>query len=141
MSSPEGNLPREDDSDSAGDNVDALPIVTTGANTNEPDPEVNYNRQSESATTKDPDRYNLKGWKQAIVFNQEKFEPRFGLSTRHGTQHDVNSIKKTFESLGWLVDVYTDLTVSGIRQVMEELSDVSDECVALSIFILTHGIW
>ena len=140
MSTHEGNLPCEGDSDSGGDNVDFYdtPTITTGINTKEPDPELNK-RESVSDTKKDPHRYNLEGWKQGIIFNQEKFEPRFGLSTRYGTHHDVNSITKTFKSLGWLVDVYTDLTVSGIRQVMEDWSAASDECVALSIFILTHG--
>ena len=59
------------------------------------------------------DSYNLKGQKKVIVFNQEKFESRFQMPERLGTQHDVKSIKKTFKSIGWLVKVYNDLTVSG----------------------------
>lgn len=84
-----------------------------------------------------PPSYNLEGWKQVIIFNQYKFDSRFEVSNRDGTEYDVESIKNTFESIGWNVEVYNDLTVAGIRKVMEDMSDV--ECSALAIFILSHG--
>ena len=98
------------------------------------EPELN---PSHDETKKDSDWYNLGGWKQVIIFNQEKFEFRQGVPDRHGTQHDVNSIKKTYKSLGWRIKVCNDLTISEIRKVMEDLSEV--EYSAIAIFILSHG--
>ena len=84
-----------------------------------------------------PPSYNLEGWKQVIIFNQYSFDSRFEVSDRDGTEYDVESITNTFESIGWNVEVYNDLTVAGIRKVMEDMSDV--EYSALAIFILSHG--
>lgn len=124
---------------SRDDNLDAFPLgahyspTEAGAGINESEPNLRPTPKK-----KEPLSYNLEGWKLAIIFNQYKFESRFEYPDRDGTEHDVESITNTFEAIGWNVETYNDLTVEGIRKVMEDVSDVQDYS-ALAIFILSHG--
>jgi len=91
-------------------------------------------------TAADSKCYNLQGVRRAIIFNQETFNPRLQLKRRTGTQADVQAIQNTFKSLDWQVDLYNDLTVAKIREViMTEVQLSQDDWAALAIFILSHG--
>ena len=59
----------------------------------------------------------LSGPKRVIIFNHKKFQSRFQLNERKGTELDVNAIKGTFKALNWSIDVYNDPKITDIRNL------------------------
>ena len=92
-------------------------------------------------TDRDCSHYVLEaGVKKVIIFNHKKFNSRLQLGERRGTEVDVKSIQNTFKTLDWEIDLYNDLTVSQIRDVILKDLQLSDQTLsALAIFILSHG--
>lgn len=92
-------------------------------------------------TDKDSLHYNIKGCKKVIVFNHRKFQSRFQLNERKGTELDVAAIKSTFKCLKWEVEVHNDSGINDIRSVMTSLQvgEETENLAALAIFILSHG--
>lgn len=120
------------------EDVDASPAVQEG--------DINglvnaFIGQASTLTHRDSLHYDITGLKKVIIFNHKRFHSRFDLTERRGTEHDVKSIKKTFTSLKWEVQVCNDYTCKEIRDVMNNLqtSTETSQISALAVFILSHG--
>ena len=76
-----------------------------------------------------------------IVFNHKKFDARFQLNERKGTEADVTYIESTFTRLGWDVQVLNDQTSAEITDVISKIqsSRETEKLAAIAIFILSHG--
>lgn len=92
-------------------------------------------------TDRDSPYYDIQGPKRVIIFNHKKFQSRFQLNERKGTELDVNAIKGTFKALNWSIDVYNDPKITDIRSVFTSLqvSGETENLSALAVFILSHG--
>lgn len=56
----------------------------------------------------------------AVILNHDSFAEDLDLDPRLGSDVDVKSLKKCLERLGFVVQVYLDLTVAEIDDVLEE---------------------
>lgn len=89
---------------------------------------------------KDAECYNMnhKNRGKCVIFNHEEFE---SFDKREGTAADASRLEKTFEKLGFDVDVHTDLTHVAIMNEIDKLSrfDHKDnDC--LCVIVLSHGL-
>lgn len=56
----------------------------------------------------------------AIIFNHYAFEYGLGMKFRNGTNKDCASLKSTFESLGFTVQLHNDLCLYQVYDVLEK---------------------
>lgn len=68
---------------------------------------------------KDAECYNMnhKNRGKCVIFNHEEFE---SFDKREGTAADASRLEKTFEKLGFDVDVHTDLTHVAIMNEIDK---------------------
>lgn len=121
---------------SGGDNVDAKPsTIKEGsrkrfADEVDADPEVldmKYNMNFQHVGT-------------CIIFNNKNFHERTGMSKRNGTDQDAGNLKKTFQSFGFQIKMYTDQTCD---EMLEKLNSVAkndhSQVAAFICIFLSHG--
>lgn len=56
----------------------------------------------------------------ALIFNHYAFDHSLRLGLRNGTHKDFDSLKSTFESLGFKVQAYQDLHLNQIHQELKK---------------------
>ncbi|RZF45855.1 hypothetical protein LSTR_LSTR010811 [Laodelphax striatellus] len=80
--------------------------------------------------------HNKRG--RALIFNHEEFRD---MPPRDGSGIDVKRLESAFTSLDFQVDVYQDLPVEKLKEVINEVSlgDHKDED-CLVVIVLTHGL-
>lgn len=89
------------------------------------------------------DTYNFSHPKRGlcVIFNHKNFDRSTQLGIRNGTDRDRDQCKQLFTSLGFDVKVHNDLTVAGIKQVLEEVAYDEDhtgyDCLA--VVYMSHG--
>ncbi|GAB0095733.1 Caspase-8 [Sergentomyia squamirostris] len=95
---------------------------------------------------------NRKSMGHVLVINQKTFHKEENraidyyllpgpLETRHGTETDVEKLKKTFSSFGFNVGLRNDLKSTEILAAVEEFAGMTEERHScLVVVILSHGI-
>ena len=60
---------------------------------------------------------------------------------RHGSQHDVDKLEKTFKSFGFVTRTERDLKIADLLRVFEETVQIlnTNDYASLAVFILSHG--
>ncbi|XP_051154831.1 caspase-1-like isoform X2 [Leptopilina boulardi] len=93
------------------------------------------------STTKDAHCYNMnhKYRGKCVIFNHDIFDT--GFEKREGSTNDAKRIQKTFQNLGFIIELLDNLKHNEIIGKIEKLQneDHSDnDCIC--IFVLTHGL-
>ncbi|KAK7922379.1 hypothetical protein WMY93_009281 [Mugilogobius chulae] len=75
---------------------------------------------------------------RCVIINNKTFTS--GLETRLGTDVDQAALQKTFEDLGYKVDVHNDLTKNQMKSVLKEVSEEDhSQNSSFVCVILSHG--
>ncbi|XP_070545473.1 caspase-7-like [Ptychodera flava] len=87
-----------------------------------------------------PDEYYMSHRKRgrAIIINIENFNNN--IESRQGTGVDAKNLRRTFSKLGFFVDIYDDLSVLEINDLLQKVANEdhsNSDCIAISI--LSHG--
>lgn len=72
--------------------------------------------------------YNMEHRKRglAVIFNQENFDDEIILKPRFGTDADCRNLKSALEELSFEVEVFKDLSCSGIQKEVEKCEHCSE---------------
>lgn len=77
-------------------------------------------------------------WKILIVFNQENFDGKPN-KRRHGTEKDVERLKKTFGACNFVVVVVNDSTAIAIYSILKYVASIGSCLECITFAILSHG--
>ncbi|XP_070545562.1 caspase-7-like [Ptychodera flava] len=75
---------------------------------------------------------------RAIIINIEHFNNN--MESRRGTGVDADNLRHTFSKLGFVVDIYNDLSVLEINDLLQKVANEdhsNSDCIAVSM--LSHG--
>ncbi|XP_056313606.1 caspase-22 [Danio aesculapii] len=72
-----------------------------------------------------------------LIFNNENF--RNPKMKRYGSQKDADSLKDLFESLGFLVEIKKDQTVSAMKMTLKQYSENRQHGDCFVCCVLSHG--
>ncbi|CAL8088090.1 unnamed protein product [Calicophoron daubneyi] len=81
---------------------------------------------------------NCRGY--CLLINERRFENRFGLNERFGTDIDANRLEKLFRCLGFYVRRFNDISRDDLRGLLKDTAEnYPPDAECFVCIILTHG--
>ncbi|KAM3867219.1 caspase-3-like [Diretmus argenteus] len=114
-------------------------VASQGSGSSNKTPEETDSRPGDYASS---DRYTMDYPSRGlcVVINNKNFDRSTGMNTRNGTDVDAAAAIKTFTSLGYVVKVANDLTVSQMEDLLYSVSQEDHgRCASFVCVMLSHG--